>query len=183
MRSVLRLTRSWVALAIVSCGPWAMSPSVVAAEQPVARDDATSMPLGLGGVGGVYLAAEPGELVIEVQKRDCHRRQAVTELRAILAGPDRHVLQEVTIPDDGRPAGSGLGPLQRTRLSARVPRSGVYVLNVTVSNDRYGEEAIWGFTTNCPHYARNDWPGSRRALLVSPDGGDTWKLADREEPR
>ena len=66
MRSVLMLTRSWVALAIVSCGPWAMSPSAVAAEQPVARDDATTMPLGLGGVGGVYLAAEPGELVIEV---------------------------------------------------------------------------------------------------------------------
>ncbi|MCY2990047.1 MAG: hypothetical protein NTY19_19565 [Planctomycetota bacterium] len=32
-------------------------------------------------------------------------------------------------------------------------------------------------------FYRNDWPGSRRVLLVSPDGGETWKLADREEPR
>jgi hypothetical protein len=110
------------------------------------------MDLALGGVGGVYFLAEPGELLIEVQKRDRNRGRAATELRAILAGPDRRVLQEATIPDDGRPAGSGLGPVQRVRLSAQVPRRGVYALNITVSNDRYGEAVVWGFTTNCPRH-------------------------------
>ncbi len=42
-----------------------------------------------GGCGGVYLLAEPGELVVEVTKRDRNRRGRHTELRAILVGPDR----------------------------------------------------------------------------------------------
>ncbi len=60
--------------------------------------------------------------------------------------------QEATIPDDGQARGSGLGPVQQTRLATRVERKGVYVLNVTVSQDRYGEEMVWGFATNCPRY-------------------------------
>ena len=106
----------------------------------------------LGGLGGVYLLAEPGELTIDVFKRDRNRRGSTAELRAILAGPDRRVIQEGTIPDDGQARGSGLGPVQQTRLTARVERKGVYVLNVTVSQDRYGEEMVWGFATNCPRY-------------------------------
>ena len=106
----------------------------------------------LGGLGGVYLLAEPGELTIDVFKRDRNRRGSTTELRAILAGPDRRVIQEATIPDDGQGRGSGLGPVQQTRLATRVERKGVYVLNVTVSQDRYGEEMVWGFATNCPRY-------------------------------
>jgi len=106
----------------------------------------------LGGVGGVYLLAEPGELTIDVFKRDRNRRGSTAELRAILAGPDRRVIQEATIQDDGQARGSGLGPVQRMRLSTRVERTGVYVLNVTVSQDRYGEEMVWGFATNCPRY-------------------------------
>ena len=106
----------------------------------------------LGGVGGVYLLAEPGELTIDVYKRDRNRRGSTTELRAILAGPDRRVIAQAAIPDDGQPRGSGWGPVQRTRLTAQVPRKGVYALNVTVSQDRYGEEMVWGFATNCPRY-------------------------------
>ena len=106
----------------------------------------------IGGVGGVYFLAEPGELVVEVEKRDRNRRDVRTELRAILLGPDRRVLQEATIPDDGRARGGGLGPAQRCRLSVRVERKGVYALNITVSQDRYGQEAVWGFRTNCPKY-------------------------------
>ncbi len=106
----------------------------------------------LGGVGGVYLLAEPGELTIDVFKRDRNRRGSTAELRAILAGPDRRVIREATIPDDGQTRGSGLGPVQQTRLATRVERKGVYVLNVTVSQDRYGEEMVWGFATNCPRY-------------------------------
>jgi hypothetical protein len=107
---------------------------------------------GIGGVGGAYFLAEPGELIIDVEKRDRNRRGGPTELRAILVGPDRRVLQEVTIPDDGKPRGSGIGPPQRARLTANVERKGVHGLNVTVSRDRYGNEAIWGFRTNCPKY-------------------------------
>ena len=108
--------------------------------------------LSIGGNGGVYFLAEAGELVVELQKRDRNRRGRQTELRAILVGPDRQVLQDVTIPDDGKPRGSGFGPAQRVRLSTKVQRKGVYALNVTTSQDRYGEEMVWGFHTNCPRY-------------------------------
>ena len=99
----------------------------------------------LGGVGGVYLLAEPGELTIDVFKRDRNRRGSTTELRAILAGPDRRVIAESIIPDDGQPRGSGLGPVRQTRLVTHVQRKGVYALNISVSQDRYGEEMLWGF--------------------------------------
>lgn len=105
-----------------------------------------------GGTGGAYFLAQPGELVIEVEKRDRNQSGRVTELRAILAGPDREVLQDLSIPFAGQSRGSGLGPPQRAVLRTQVPRTGVYVLNITVSNDRYGEDVYWAFWTNCPHY-------------------------------
>jgi hypothetical protein len=73
----------------------------------------------LGGVGGVYLLAEPGELAIEVYKRDRNRRGSPAVLRAILVGPDRRVIHEATIPDDGQTRGSGWGPVQQTRISTQ----------------------------------------------------------------
>lgn len=106
----------------------------------------------LGGVGGVYLLAQPGELSIEVYKRDRNRRGTPAALRAILAGPDRRVIEEQALPDDGQTRGSGWGPVQTTRLTAQVQRAGVYALNITVAQDRYGEEMVWGFATNCPQY-------------------------------
>ncbi len=129
----------------------------------------------IGGCGGVYFLAEPGELMVEVVKRDRNRRDTRVELRAILVGPDRRVLQEATIPDDGRPRGSGMGPAQRCRLSARVERKGVYALNVTLSQDRYGEHAVWGFRSNCPKYLIETARGHKDArheepiVLASPD--------------
>ncbi|MFA5193061.1 MAG: BNR-4 repeat-containing protein [Verrucomicrobiia bacterium] len=141
-------------------------------------DSTTSSSAGdlfIGGCGGVYFLAEPGELTVEVMKRDRNRRATRTELRAILAGPDRRVLQEVTIPDDGRPRGSGMGPVQRCRLSARVERKGVYVLNITVSQDRYGEHAVWGFRSNCSKYLVETARGHKDArheepiMLASPE--------------
>jgi len=111
-----------------------------------------AMEVGIGGVGGVYFLAEPGELIVDLQKRDRNRRGRPAELRAILFGPDRRVIEEVIIPDDGQSRGGGLGPVQQARLRTRVDRKGVYGLNVTVSQDRYGEEIIWGLKTNCPRY-------------------------------
>ncbi|MBN2508193.1 MAG: BNR-4 repeat-containing protein [Verrucomicrobia bacterium] len=131
--------------------------------------------LWIGGVGGVYFLAEPGELVVEVEKRDRNRRRGHHELRAILAGPDRRVLQEATIPDDGLPTGSGWGPRQRCRLAARVDGRGVCVLNVTVSQDRYGEAVAWAFRSNCRKYlietarGHKDEAHQEPIVLASPD--------------
>jgi len=129
----------------------------------------------IGGTGGVYFLAEPGKLIVDVEKRDRHRRARHTDLRAILVGPDRRVLQEATIPDDGKPSGTGLGPPGRVRLAAKVERKGVYGLSVTVSQDRYGDEIAWGFRTNCPHYLIETARGHRDErrqepiVLVDPD--------------
>lgn len=106
----------------------------------------------VGGAGGAYFLAEPGVLEIEFIKRDRNRRDAPSELRAVLFGPDREVLAEAKIPDDGRPKGSGMGPAQTARLSARAERKGIYGLMVTISGDRYGEAVVWGFRANCPRY-------------------------------
>lgn len=122
----------------------------------------------MGGIGGVYFLAEPGELTIDVAKRDRNRRTTPTELRAILVGPDRKVLQEATIPDDGLPAKGKLGPAQTVRLSTRVERKGVYALNVTVSQDRYGDAMIWGFRTNCPKYLIETSRGHRDERHMEP---------------
>ncbi|MBM3501887.1 MAG: hypothetical protein FJX74_24805, partial [Armatimonadetes bacterium] len=82
--------------------------------------------LRIGGCGGVYFLAPAGELVVEVEKRDRHVVDRHTELRAILVGPDRTVLQEAFIPDDGGAKGSGLGAPQRATLSTQVDAPGVY---------------------------------------------------------
>ena len=129
----------------------------------------------IGGCGGVYLLAEPGELVVEVVKRDRNARNTISELRAILAGPDRRVLAEEFIPDDGAEVGGGLGPPATATLRAQVERAGIYALNITVSQDRYGNNAIWGFRTNCPRYLIETARGHRDErhqepiVLESPD--------------
>lgn len=129
----------------------------------------------IGGCGGVYLMAEPGELVVEVLKRDRNARNTITELRAILAGPDREVVAEEFIPDDGEAVGSGLGPPQTVRLTAQVDRPGIYALNITVSQDRYGQNLLWGFRTNCSRYLIETARGHRDVrheepiVLGSPD--------------
>ncbi|MGQ9730083.1 MAG: BNR-4 repeat-containing protein [Candidatus Zipacnadales bacterium] len=125
--------------------------------QPMGRVTAkmtsdSAIGLRIGGAGGVYFLATPGELLVEIEKRDRHLFDRQTELRAILVGPDRRVVNEATIPDDGERRGSGLGKPQRVRLVTHVERDGVYALNVTISQDRYGEEIEWGFRTNCPRY-------------------------------
>jgi len=119
---------------------------------PGGEADWPDVPIAMGGLGGAYFLAEPGELVVDLVKRDRNRSGRPAEMRVLLVGPDRKVLQEATLPDDGRPRGGGLGPVQRARLSARVDRKGVYGLNVSVSQDRYGDEVFWGLRTNCPRY-------------------------------
>ena len=121
----------------------------------------------MGGIGGAYFAAEPGTLIVEVTKRDLNRTTRTTELRAILAGPDRQVLAEAFIPDDGLPAGK-IGPRHSVRLIAEVPRPGIYALNITVSQDRYGEAMYWSFRTNCRRYVIETSRGHRDAPHEEP---------------
>ena len=123
---------------------------------------------GIGGCGGVFFLASPGELVVEVEKRDRNRRQQHTELRAILFGPDRQAIQEAVIPDDGHAPGSGTGPTDRAILSANVFRTGVYGMMVMFSNDRYGEDVIWRFRSNCPKYLIETSRGHKDARHEEP---------------
>lgn len=136
------------------------------AEEPLPFGPA-ALGIEMGGIGGAYFAAEPGQLIIEVTKRDLNRTTRTTELRAILAGPDRQVLAEAFIPDDGLPAGK-LGPRQSVRLVADVPRPGIYALNITVSQDRYGEAMYWSFRTNCRRYVIETSRGHRDAPHEEP---------------
>lgn len=103
----------------------------------------------MGGMGGVYFLAEPGELIVEVQKRDLNRREMVTNLRVHLLGPDRQILDKATIPDARQKRGAGIGPAAKCTLRASVPAKGVYALCITASNDRYGQEVVWAFRSNC----------------------------------
>ncbi len=118
------------------------------------------------GIGGVYFLAEPGEFWVEVEKQDLNRRGRTTYLRAILVGPDRSVIDEQFIPDDG--VEKGPGPVQRVRLSTHVPRKGIYALNITVTEDRYGDEFVCGIRTNCPKYLIETSRGHRDAPHEEP---------------
>ncbi len=124
------------------------------------------------GVGGAYFLVGPGEFWVEVEKQDLNRRGRETHLRAILFGPDREVIAEEFIPDDGVEKGSG--PVQRVRLSTEVAQKGVYGLNITVTEDRYGEEFVCGIRTNCPKYVietsrgHRDAPHEEPIVLASP---------------
>jgi len=66
-----------------------------------------AMTLRLGGCGGVYFYASAGELWVEVDKQDLNIRRNRTHLRALLFAPDRTVVDEAWIGDDGRPTRSG----------------------------------------------------------------------------
>jgi hypothetical protein len=127
------------------------------------------------GVGGAYFMVEPGEFWVEIEKQDLNRRDRETHLRAILVGPDRSVIEERFIPDDGLENGAGPGPVQRVRLSTNVPRSGIYGLNITVTEDRYGEEFVCGIDTNCSKYlietsrGHRDAPHEEPIVLANPE--------------
>jgi hypothetical protein len=123
---------------------------IAAAEQATTIKKNTG--LRLGGCGGLYLLAEPGDLWVEIDKTDRHDGQRDTRLRALLLGPDRRLQDEGIIERDGS-----------LRLATKVEQKGVFAVNVTVSQDRYGEHIRWGFDTNCPHYLVETSRGHRDA--------------------
>lgn len=115
----------------------------------------------IGGTGGAYLLAAPGELEIEVFKRDLNLRRQGTELRAILAGPDRQVHAEVVIPSSEGSAGDPPGPVQRAVLRTQVAQAGIYALVITIRDDRYGLNMAWGIRTNATAYVVETSRGHR----------------------
>lgn len=117
----------------------------------------------IGTTGGVHILAEPGELIIEVEKRDLNETGRERELRVVLVGPDRRVITEKSIPDDGRDQGSGMGPPQRVRLETVVQRQGVYSMNITVSGGQRNTDIVWGFRTNSEQYIIESASGHRDA--------------------
>ena len=126
------------------------------------------MTLRLGGCGGVYFYATAGELWVEVEKQDLNIRRNKTHLRALLFTPDRKVVDEAWIGDDERAIRSGLGPVQRALLRTNVERPGVYGLNITVTEDRYGENVSWGFKSNCGKYLIETSRGHKDARHEEP---------------
>ena len=129
----------------------------------------------IGGVGGAYFLASSGDLTIEIEKCDRNQRRHITELRAILFGPDRQVIQDITIPDDGLTSDGGMGPTQTATLFTQVQHPGIYGMMVMVSNDRYGEDILWRFRTNCSKYLIETSRGHKDArheepiVLLDPD--------------
>ena len=62
---------------------------IICVSSSFAAEEASEADFLIGGCGGAYFLAEPGELVIDLEKRDRNRGSQPTELRAILVGPDR----------------------------------------------------------------------------------------------
>jgi catechol 2,3-dioxygenase-like lactoylglutathione lyase family enzyme len=135
----------------------------------------------IGTIGGLHILAEPGKLIIEIEKRDLNHTDVERELRAIFTGPDRRVIREKRIPDDGQSQGSGMGPPQKVTFQTDVERKGVYSINITVSGGQNEPDIIWGFRTNSKHYLIESARGHRDAdheepiVLRNPEAGtDVW---------
>jgi len=142
--------------------------STVIASSAVHGKERDAMAMRLGGCGGVYFYASAGQLWVEVEKQDLNIRGSKTHLRALLFSPDRNVVDEAWIRDDGQATGSGPGPVQRVLLRTNVERPGVYGLNITVTQDRYGENVSWGFKTNCRKYLVETSRGHKDARHEEP---------------
>lgn len=122
----------------------------------------------IGTAGGVYLMAEPGELVIEVFKQDQNLRAARNDLRAILLSPDRKIVEDVVIPHSGGAAGDPPGVVTSAVIRTKVEHPGIYALNITMRNDRYGLNTAWGIKTNARSWVVETANGHRDERHVEP---------------
>ncbi len=125
------------------------------------------MPLVVGS-GGVYLLAQPGELVIEVFKQDLNIRNYSNNLRVILTGPDRHVLRDIVIPHSGGSAGDDPGQVDKAIITTQVDFPGIYVLMITTTGDRHGLNTAWGIETNAASFMIETSRGHRDERHVEP---------------
>ncbi len=116
------------------------------------ESDVTEIPWFIGGIGGAYLMVEPGELEVEVFKRNWDARSGRTQLQAILVAPDREVLDSAEIPPSRETSEESLAPVQSVTLGARVDRPGIYALMITSRGNRYGLNLGWSLRTNAAGY-------------------------------
>jgi hypothetical protein len=73
------------------------------------------------------------------------------------------------------------GPWEEIRQLVVPPFSEYSVYYHRLTIDRRGRLFL-SYNYFCTyHFYRNDHVGNRRALLMSPDGGETWKLAETED--
>ncbi|MDR2915914.1 MAG: BNR repeat-containing protein [Tannerella sp.] len=101
----------------------------------------------ISGCGGIFLNAQKGPLIIEIEKTDLKNDSLSRILRAVFVGPDRKMIQDInTSASENNEIKNVL------RLETQVDRPGVYAIMITVSNDRYGENIAWRFKTNCDKY-------------------------------
>jgi hypothetical protein len=123
-----------------------------------------------GSCGGVFFYAQEGPLVVEIEKTDLKNDARSRTLRAVFVGPDRKIIQDLNTYTPGK--GNGKNVL---RLETHVDRAGIYVVMITVSNDRYGENTAWRFKTNCDKYiietsrGHKDQYHEEPIVLVDPD--------------
>src|SRR5690554_2397348 len=122
----------------------------------------------IGGCGGMFFNAPKGPLVIEIEKEDLNNSNNVTAMRVIFTGPDRKVIEDIWIPDDGLSQSEGIGPGKSVRLETNVTQPGVYAVMLTVSHDRYGDYINWRFRTNCEKYMVETSRGHRDAQHEEP---------------
>lgn len=122
----------------------------------------------IGGCGGVFFNASPGPLIIEIEKQDFNRARANAPFRIVLAGPDRKVIYDQLISNDGISQDGGNDTVQSLRMETHVEHSGVYVMMLTSPDDRYGEYIRWRFRTNCRKYMIETSRGHRDAQHEEP---------------
>lgn len=109
------------------------------------------------GSGAVFFAVEEGKpLELKISKRDLNRSTRTTaNLYAWLLSPDRTLLAELNLSDDGLPAGSGRGPVVSGTINTGPLPAGFYMLYIVTTGMDAGDqdsEVIWGVRTNCPRY-------------------------------
>lgn len=160
--------RSRTGAAILCAILWTLAGTMNVHDAIAATDDTGWTCPFIGGCGGVYFYVDKGELRVEVEKRDLNDGAQKTHLRAILFGPDRHVLDEGWIADDGLASGSGPGETGRVVVRTTVTSPGIYGLNITVTDDRYGEHMSWRFRTNCERYLVETSRGHKDARHEEP---------------
>lgn len=122
---------------------------------------------GARGWGAVYILARRGPLTVEIGKRDLNIYEGADVLVARLVGPDRQLLQEARLEDDGRTDKGGRGPQQTCEMRVQVAAPGVCKLDI--ESHARGSDLAWGVRTSAPHVF------DCRALFKQPElGGDVW---------
>lgn len=163
----MALTLSFL-FALFAAAAVASDPSTPMDLSPPAELSEGDPPIEIGGMGGVYFLAEPGELIVDVLKGSAGGSGRARPLRAILVGPDRRIVEDQVIAAETGADRSANNPSQRIRFSTQVQRKGVYALNITAPGDRYGTATRWGFRTNCAHYLIATARGHRDAAHQEP---------------